>query len=166
MHSILYFQEFLPPFSLSKALLFCPFNAQIEISLYISSAFIFPISLNAKAPPSAVVIFFTAWNENEVKSAWLPTLLFLSDAAHSIGAIYKDKRVGCQADFTSFSFHAVKNITTAEGGALAFNDIGNIKADEKGISFGCPRARMHSWQQRKRYERGSAQCLNVWDDAG
>ena len=37
------------PFSLSKALLFCPFNAQIEISLYISSAFIFPISLNAKA---------------------------------------------------------------------------------------------------------------------
>ena len=60
----------------------------------------------------------------------LKRILFLSDAAHSIGAIYKDKRVGSQADFTSFSFHAVKNITTAEGGALAFNDIGNIKADE------------------------------------
>ena len=36
-----------------------------------------------------------------------------------------------------------------------------IESNEKGISFGCPRARMHSWQQRKRYERGSAQCLNV-----
>ena len=60
----------------------------------------------------------------------LKRILFLSDAAHSIGAIYKDKRVGSQADFTSFSFHAVKNITTAEGGSLAFNDIGNIKADE------------------------------------
>ena len=60
----------------------------------------------------------------------LKRVLFLSDAAHSIGAIYKGKRVGSQADFTSFSFHAVKNITTAEGGALAFNDIGNIKADD------------------------------------
>lgn len=60
----------------------------------------------------------------------LNRILFLSDAAHSIGAIYKNKRVGSQADFTSFSFHAVKNITTAEGGALAFNDIGNIKADD------------------------------------
>lgn len=60
----------------------------------------------------------------------LKRILFLSDAAHSIGAIYKGKRVGSQADFTSFSFHAVKNITTAEGGALTFNDIGNIKADD------------------------------------
>lgn len=60
----------------------------------------------------------------------LKRILFLSDSAHSIGAIYKGKKAGSQADFTSFSFHAVKNITTAEGGALAFNDIGNIKADD------------------------------------
>lgn len=60
----------------------------------------------------------------------LNRVLFLSDAAHSIGAFYKNKRVGSQADISSFSFHAVKNITTAEGGALAFNDIGNIKADD------------------------------------
>lgn len=56
--------------------------------------------------------------------------LFLLDAAHSIGAIYKGKRTGSQADMSSFSFHAVKNITTSEGGALSFNDIGNINADE------------------------------------
>ena len=56
--------------------------------------------------------------------------LFLLDAAHSIGAIYKGKRTGSQADMSSFSFHAVKNITTSEGGALSFNDIGSINADD------------------------------------
>ncbi|KLI30492.1 DegT/DnrJ/EryC1/StrS family aminotransferase [Brachyspira hyodysenteriae] len=56
--------------------------------------------------------------------------LFLLDAAHSIGAIYKGKRTGSQANMSSFSFHAVKNITTSEGGALSFNDIGNINADD------------------------------------
>jgi len=47
--------------------------------------------------------------------------LFLSDAAHSFGATYAGEPVGHQADITGFSFHAVKNLTTAEGGALAFN---------------------------------------------
>lgn len=47
--------------------------------------------------------------------------LVLSDAAHSFGASIGGKRVGAQADITGFSFHAVKNLTTAEGGALAFN---------------------------------------------
>jgi dTDP-4-amino-4,6-dideoxygalactose transaminase len=47
--------------------------------------------------------------------------LFLSDAAHSFGATYKGKAVGTQADVTGYSFHAVKNLTTAEGGALAFH---------------------------------------------
>ena len=47
--------------------------------------------------------------------------LFLSDAAHSFGAIYNGDRVGKQADICGYSFHAVKNLTTAEGGALALN---------------------------------------------
>ena len=47
--------------------------------------------------------------------------LVLSDAAHSFGATIGGKKVGAQADITGFSFHAVKNLTTAEGGALAFN---------------------------------------------
>lgn len=46
--------------------------------------------------------------------------LVLSDAAHSFGARIGGKPVGGQADITGFSFHAVKNLTTAEGGALAF----------------------------------------------
>lgn len=47
--------------------------------------------------------------------------LVLSDAAHSFGARIDGAVVGAQADITGFSFHAVKNLTTAEGGALAFN---------------------------------------------
>lgn len=47
--------------------------------------------------------------------------LVLSDAAHSFGATVAGRKVGTQADITGFSFHAVKNLTTAEGGALAFN---------------------------------------------
>lgn len=51
------------------------------------------------------------------------------DSAHSFGAKYKGKVVGSQCDFHSFSFHAVKNLTTAEGGALTFND-NNFKNHE------------------------------------
>ncbi|MCC7500878.1 MAG: DegT/DnrJ/EryC1/StrS family aminotransferase [Flavobacteriales bacterium] len=51
----------------------------------------------------------------------LGRILVLSDAAHSFGATIGDKRVGAIADITGFSFHAVKNLTTAEGGALALN---------------------------------------------
>ncbi|MBK9758765.1 MAG: DegT/DnrJ/EryC1/StrS family aminotransferase [Flavobacteriales bacterium] len=47
--------------------------------------------------------------------------LVLSDAAHSFGASIGGKKLGTQADITGFSFHAVKNLTTAEGGALALN---------------------------------------------
>ena len=72
---------------------------------------------------------FTPLDTNKYQKQ-LNRALFLLDAAHSIGAFYKGNRVGSQADFSSFSFHAVKNVTTAEGGALSFNDIGNIKADE------------------------------------
>lgn len=51
----------------------------------------------------------------------LQRVLVLSDAAHAFGARIEGQPVGTQADITGFSFHAVKNLTTAEGGALAFN---------------------------------------------
>lgn len=54
----------------------------------------------------------------------------VEDAAHALGASYKGKMVGSIADFTNFSFHAVKNFTTAEGGALAWKLEG---ADDKEI---------------------------------
>jgi dTDP-4-amino-4,6-dideoxygalactose transaminase len=51
----------------------------------------------------------------------LGRILLLSDAAHSLGGFYRGKTVGSLADITVFSFHAVKNLTTAEGGAIALN---------------------------------------------
>lgn len=51
----------------------------------------------------------------------LGRILILSDAAHSFGALYKGKKTGSLCDVSVFSFHAVKNLTTAEGGAVALN---------------------------------------------
>ncbi len=48
----------------------------------------------------------------------LGRIVILSDAAHSFGAVYNHKKAGSLADMTVFSFHAVKNLTTAEGGAI------------------------------------------------
>ena len=61
---------------------------------------------------------FKRKNENQQK---LGRILILSDAAHSFGAKYKQKHTGNLADVSVFSFHAVKNLTTAEGGAIALN---------------------------------------------
>lgn len=47
--------------------------------------------------------------------------IVIADAAHSFGAAYKGVQVGAVADITVFSFHAVKNLSTAEGGAICFN---------------------------------------------
>ena len=51
----------------------------------------------------------------------------LADGAHSLGAVFNGKRSGQAADITCFSFHAVKNLTTAEGGALTWSD--SLKVD-------------------------------------
>jgi dTDP-4-amino-4,6-dideoxygalactose transaminase len=51
----------------------------------------------------------------------LGRILVLSDAAHSFGATYYAKKTGSLTDVSVFSFHAVKNLTTAEGGAVALN---------------------------------------------
>lgn len=54
----------------------------------------------------------------------------VADAAHAFGAMRNGKRCGEIADFTSFSFHAVKNLTTAEGGAVVWRDIEGIDNEE------------------------------------
>lgn len=62
---------------------------------------------------------FNAESENQKK---LERILVLNDAAHSLGAWYKEEtRTGSETDIAIFSLHAVKNITTAEGGAICLN---------------------------------------------
>lgn len=66
---------------------------------------------------------------NEIQKA-IGRVVVLADAAHSFGASYKGMMAGEVADFTSFSFHAVKNLTTAEGGAVTWKDIEGIDNEE------------------------------------
>ena len=58
---------------------------------------------------------------NEIQKAY-GRVIILSDSAHGFGAEKDGIKSGCFADLTSFSFHAVKNFTTAEGGALVWKD--------------------------------------------
>lgn len=62
---------------------------------------------------------------NELQKAF-NRVIVLADAAHAFGAQRNGKMCGEIADFTSFSFHAVKNLTTAEGGALTWKSIQGI----------------------------------------
>ncbi len=66
---------------------------------------------------------------NKIQKA-IGRVAIVDDAAHAIGASYKGKMVGSIADFTNFSFHAVKNFTTAEGGAMMWNHIEGIDDSE------------------------------------
>lgn len=66
---------------------------------------------------------------NEIQKAF-GRIIVVSDAAHAFGASRHGRMCGEIADFTSFSFHAVKNLTTAEGGALTWREIpGNVRED-------------------------------------
>lgn len=62
---------------------------------------------------------------NEIQKA-IGHVVVMADAAHAFGAKCEGKMCGEVADFTSFSFHAVKNLTTAEGGALTWKNIPGI----------------------------------------
>lgn len=63
--------------------------------------------------------------KNDIQKSF-SRIVVLADAAHSFGATYKERVSGEVADFTSFSFHAVKNLTTGEGGAVTWKNIPGI----------------------------------------
>lgn len=66
---------------------------------------------------------------NELQEA-IGRIVVVADAAHAFGAARHGKMCGEAADFTSFSFHAVKNLTTAEGGALTWSTIGGVDDEQ------------------------------------
>ncbi len=66
---------------------------------------------------------------NEIQEK-IGRIAIIADAAHALGACVGDKFVGSIADFTNFSFHAVKNLTTAEGGAMTWRTIPGIDNDD------------------------------------
>lgn len=67
--------------------------------------------------------------KNDIQ-AKLGRVAVMADTAHAFGAEYHGKMIGSVADFSSFSFHAVKNFTTAEGGALTWRTVDGISNDD------------------------------------
>ena len=67
--------------------------------------------------------------QNEIQKA-IGRVIVMADTAHSFGAVYKGKHTGGIADFSCFSFHAVKNFTTAEGGAVTWREINGINHED------------------------------------
>ena len=60
----------------------------------------------------------------------LGRIAVVADGAHALGSVYKGVKVGAVADFTTFSFHAVKNFTTAEGGSVTWKENPNFDNEE------------------------------------
>lgn len=67
--------------------------------------------------------------KNDLQKAY-GRVIITADAAHALGAKWNQRMIGSVADFTSFSFHAVKNLTTAEGGALTWRPIDGISDED------------------------------------
>lgn len=67
--------------------------------------------------------------KNKIQEA-IGRVAVLADAAHAFGASQNGEKCGSVADFTAFSFHAVKNLTTAEGGAVTWRNIEGIKNED------------------------------------
>src|ERR1019366_4169934 len=99
---------------------------QIEKAITSKTKVIMPVDFagypcNYDAINALVVKHKDKFNARTEEQKTLNRILILSDSAHSIGAFYKGKRTGSLTDVSVFSFHAVKNLTTAEGGAVALN---------------------------------------------
>lgn len=91
-------------------------------------------SIARKITPKTAAIMTVDWGGQPVDIAAIKKIAFkkingqiikipvIEDAAHAFGSYYKNKKVGCWADFTCFSFMAIKNLTTADGGCLCVLD--------------------------------------------
>lgn len=67
--------------------------------------------------------------KNEIQRA-IGRIVVLADTAHAFGATWHGRKIGSVADFSAFSFHAVKNFTTAEGGALTWRQMDGVDDEE------------------------------------
>ncbi len=83
--------------------------------------------INAMVMEQSVKELFSPVNDLQKK---LGRILVLSDAAHSLGGLAQKKRTGSLTDISVFSFHTVKNLSTAEGGAVCFSLPDNFDHDE------------------------------------
>lgn len=69
---------------------------------------------------TAIDAFGGAWSPANARQEAIGRIAVVSDSAHALGSVRRGKRAGQVADLSTFSFHAVKNFTTAEGGAVTW----------------------------------------------
>ncbi|MBI3273775.1 MAG: DegT/DnrJ/EryC1/StrS family aminotransferase [Candidatus Colwellbacteria bacterium] len=105
-----------------------------------------PLSVEKRITPKTKAIMVVHWAGNPVDLSPISavarkhTIPVIEDAAHAIGSAYHGKRIGSHSDFVCFSFQAVKNLTTVDGGALA---VKNKKMYERAKLlrwYGCARS--------------------------
>ena len=108
---------------------------QLEAAITENTKVIIPVDLGG-VPCDYDRIFSIVENKkhlfhpaNQLQKA-IGRIIVMADAAHAFGATWKEKPVGSVAEFSNFSFHAVKNFTTAEGGAVTWRDIKGIDNEE------------------------------------
>lgn len=107
---------------------FCVSVKNIEKAITPRTKVIMPVDIGGM--PCDYDAIFKLVESERVRSLFTPgseeqqqlgRILLLSDSAHSVGARYKGRKAGSLADVSVYSFHAVKNLTTAEGGAIMLN---------------------------------------------
>ena len=85
---------------------------EIEKKITLRTKAIIPVHFTGNPAPLDEI--YTIANKND--------LIVIEDAAHALGATYKQKKIGSDSDMTMFSFHPVKHITSGEGGIITTND--------------------------------------------
>lgn len=108
---------------------FVPSPAQFRDTVTPDTKAIIVVDLGGIPYPTEELIALLAESREGGRAFDLERPVVIADAAHSLGAERGGKRVGELADLTAFSFHAVKNLTTAEGGALGWRD-GLVESNE------------------------------------
>ncbi len=107
---------------------FCISMQEVEQAITSKTKAIIPVDFGGM--PCQYTELYKLVNQPDIKNKFSPGHLFqeklgriaiIADAAHSIGASYQQNKTGSLADMSVFSFHAVKNITAAEGGAICLN---------------------------------------------
>ena len=104
-----------------------------------------PISIKSKITSRTKAIIVVHWggypcDMSEIKKIALnKKILIIEDAAHALGAYYKNKPIGVISDFTCFSFQAIKHLTTGDGGMLICKSNKNHKLAQKLKWFGINR---------------------------
>jgi len=107
------------------------------------SGLIDPLSVGVKLTPNTKAIMAVDWGgapcDYDLLRQVAPHVPIIADAAHALGSTYKGRSVGTLADYTCFSFQAIKHLTTVDGGAITCSDAESYQRAKRLRWFGIDR---------------------------